>query len=61
MVGPHGGKLDSIKVDSFTGDACAINHCYDELATFDNTERTHTVHMLEWKGSLECAECTVTK
>ena len=33
VVGPHGGKMDSVKVDSFTGDLQASCHSGTEWRT----------------------------
>ena len=32
MVGPHGGKWDTVKVDNFTGGCCSRAFCYPKLA-----------------------------
>ena len=44
MVGPHGGKMDSVKVDSFTGDLQASCH--------SGTEWRSLLHIASSKSDL---------
>ena len=55
VVGPHGGKLNSVKVDSFTGDAHALTmlplHAKAALAIQCTFQERHVKALLE----LSCA------